>query len=102
LSAAAFVPVALQSQGPVDAPGLFDNVAALAAQAGIDVSIVDRGSGAAIMKRHPAPDGRAVVGVQSAAAAARLVRQYGRNVERYTGVGNTSFVVDRHIEPSAA
>jgi hypothetical protein len=124
LSAAAFVPVALQSQVPVDAPGLFDSgqtmeqfvqtstrqreawirivaaakidprmverfrragkdlrllivaedwcpdsvhtvpyVAALAAQAGIDVRIVDRGSGAAIMKRHPAPDGRAVTPV---------------------------------------
>jgi hypothetical protein len=38
-------------------------VAALAAQAGIDLRIVDRVSGAAIMKRHPAPDGRAVTPV---------------------------------------
>jgi hypothetical protein len=35
-------------------------VAALAAQAGVDMRIVDRGSGAAMMKRHPAPDGRGV------------------------------------------
>jgi hypothetical protein len=38
-------------------------VAALAAQAGIDVRIVDRDSGAAIMKQHPAPDGRKVTPV---------------------------------------
>jgi hypothetical protein len=38
-------------------------VAALAAQAGVGLRIVDRGSGAAIMKRHPAPDGRAVTPV---------------------------------------
>ncbi len=35
-------------------------VAALAARAGVDMRIVDRGSGSAIMKRHPAPDGRGV------------------------------------------
>jgi hypothetical protein len=35
-------------------------VAALAAQAGVDMKIVDRGTGAAMMKRHPAPDGRGV------------------------------------------
>jgi Thioredoxin len=35
-------------------------VAALAAQAGVDMRIVDRGSGAAMMKRHPPPDGRGV------------------------------------------
>ena len=35
-------------------------VAALAAQAGVDMRIVDRGSGAAMMKRHPTPDGRGV------------------------------------------
>jgi hypothetical protein len=38
-------------------------VAALAAQAGVDMRIVDRGSGSAIMKRHPAPDGRGVTPV---------------------------------------
>ena len=38
-------------------------VAALAAQAGVDLRIVDRVSGAAIMNRHPAPDGRAVTPV---------------------------------------
>jgi Thioredoxin len=35
-------------------------VAALAAQAGVEMRIVDRGSGAAMMKRHPPPDGRGV------------------------------------------
>jgi hypothetical protein len=38
-------------------------VAALAAQASVDLRIVDRPSGAPVMKRYPAPDGRGVTPV---------------------------------------
>jgi hypothetical protein len=38
-------------------------VAALAAQAAVDLRIVDRASGAAVMKRYPASDGRGVTPV---------------------------------------
>ena len=41
-------------------PCIRSYVAALAAQAGVDMRIVDRGSGAAMMKRHATPDGRGV------------------------------------------